>query len=252
MTAMTISRALSRPRPASVVSSRTAASRPVLLALVLAVAVLAPGCAALGSSNAASDPASDPSANEVPATVADPATLLTLPAALAIADGHGWDDGGLHGTMPAPASCRPLTSPSGALVPDPVCTPGIRDDAVTQETVTTTICRPGGYTDSVRPPVSMTNAAKWASMRAYAMPGSPSDYEYDHFVPLSLGGASDVANLWPEPNDPAMTGGFARNPKDTVETALWRAVCAGRVTLAAAQQAIVTDWNTALVSLGLA
>lgn len=36
-----------------------------------------------------------------------------------------------------------------------------------------------------------------------------------------------------------------------METKLHTAVCAGKVTLAAAQKAIVTDWTTALGSLGL-
>ncbi|GGN46093.1 hypothetical protein GCM10011578_098660 [Streptomyces fuscichromogenes] len=41
------------------------------------------------------------------------------------------------------------------------------------------------------------------------------------------------------------------NLKDPVETKLHTAVCAGKVTLAQAQQAIVTDWTTALTTLGL-
>jgi hypothetical protein len=36
-----------------------------------------------------------------------------------------------------------------------------------------------------------------------------------------------------------------------VETKLHTAVCSGQVTLAAAQQAIVTDWTTAFSRLGL-
>jgi hypothetical protein len=35
------------------------------------------------------------------------------------------------------------------------------------------------------------------------------------------------------------------NPKDDVEFKLYKAVCAGQVTLAAAQKAIMTDWTTA-------
>ncbi|POX44925.1 hypothetical protein [Streptomyces sp. Ru72] len=39
--------------------------------------------------------------------------------------------------------------------------------------------------------------------------------------------------------------------KDPVETELHTAVCSGKVTLAAAQQAIATDWITALAKLEL-
>lgn len=41
------------------------------------------------------------------------------------------------------------------------------------------------------------------------------------------------------------------NKKDPVETKLHTAVCADKVTLAAAQRAIVTDWTTALSTLNL-
>lgn len=41
------------------------------------------------------------------------------------------------------------------------------------------------------------------------------------------------------------------NKKDPVETKLHTAVCKGQVTLTAAQQAIVTDWTTALTALHL-
>jgi hypothetical protein len=55
-------------------------------------------------------------------------------------------------------------------------------------------------------------------------------------VPLELGGSpTAVTNLWPEP-------GATPNPKDAVEDAAKRAVCDGSMTLAAAQQAIASDW----------
>lgn len=53
-------------------------------------------------------------------------------------------------------------------------------------------------------------------------------YELDHLIPRELGGADDVANLWPQPWDDA-------RKKDREENRLHRAVCAGTVSLAAAQ-----------------
>lgn len=41
------------------------------------------------------------------------------------------------------------------------------------------------------------------------------------------------------------------NKKDPVETKLHTAVCSGKVTLKAAQQAIATDWTTTMDKLGL-
>ncbi len=94
-----------------------------------------------------------------------------------------------------------------------------------------------GWTSTVRPPGSVTEPEKRASMAAYGDTGPPSTYEYDHFVPLQLGGAvNDPRNLWPEP-------GASPNPKDSVESDLRSEVCAGRMRLAAAQRAIVSDWT---------
>jgi hypothetical protein len=133
--------------------------------------------------------------------------------------------------------------------PDPRCTPGAVNPAVTQATIGSTICR-SGWTSTVRPPESITEPEKLASMGAYGLRGSPSRYEYDHDVPLELGGAvNDPRNLWPEPDYPG-GGGFYRNPKDRLENALKRAVCRGSITLAQAQRAIASNWVTASTRFG--
>ena len=55
-----------------------------------------------------------------------------------------------------------------------------------------------------------------------------------------------------EPADPGhKPGGGINNKKEPVETKLHTAVCSGKVTLQAAQRAIVTDRTTALSRLGL-
>jgi hypothetical protein len=145
--------------------------------------------------------------------------------------------------QPAAGSCHALGS--GVYVrPDPRCTPGALNPAVTQSTIGATICR-SGWTRSVRPAVSITEPEKLASIRAYGEGGGASRYEYDHFVPLELGGASnDSRNLWPEP-DYAGANGFYRNPKDELENALKRLVCDGRMSLARAQRAIAGNWVSA-------
>jgi hypothetical protein len=128
--------------------------------------------------------------------------------------------------------------------PDARCTPGAANPAVRQATIASTICR-SGWTSTVRPPVSVTEPEKLASMAAYGLSGSPSSYEYDHLVPLELGGAvNDPRNLWPEP-DPAQRSGFYRNVKDRLENALKRMVCRGAATLAQMQRVIATDWPAA-------
>jgi hypothetical protein len=128
--------------------------------------------------------------------------------------------------------------------PDPRCTPGALNRAVRQSTIGATICR-SGWTRTVRPPESVSEPEKLASMRSYGDGTYASRFEYDHLVPLELGGASnDPRNLWPEP-DYASFSGFYRNPKDELERALNRMVCDGLMTLAAAQRAISRDWPAA-------
>jgi len=136
--------------------------------------------------------------------------------------------------QPAPGSCHALGTGLYSL-PDPRCTPGALNRAVTQADIGRTICR-AGWTTTVRPRESITEAEKRASILAYGDTRPIWDYEYDHFVPLELGGATNApANLWPEP-------GASPNPKDKVENELNRAVCDRRLSLATAQKEIVTNW----------
>jgi len=95
----------------------------------------------------------------------------------------------------------------------------------------------------VRPPVSQTDKAKRSLYTAYGV-SSGTGSELDHLVSLEIGGSNDEANLWPEI-------GKIPNAKDKVENDLHDAVCSGKVTLVAAQQAIASDWTTAETRLGL-
>lgn len=131
--------------------------------------------------------------------------------------------------------------PTGLILPDPACTPGSIDPAVTNENIHATICRPG-YTKTIRPPAEDTGKYKHLALTDYALVYAPT-IEFDHLVPLELGGANAISNLWPEPN--TSTAHSVNNPKDGVENVLNKAVCAGRVSLSAAQLAIATDWTTA-------
>src|SRR5271166_6593907 len=94
-------------------------------------------------------------------------------------------------------------------------------------------------------PGAVTEPEKYASMEAYGLVGRASAYEYDHLVPLELGGAvNDPRNLWPELNYTHAAGYDELNPKDALEYALKRRVCAGVMTLAQAQRLIASNWVT--------
>jgi hypothetical protein len=144
--------------------------------------------------------------------------------------------------LPAPGTCK-LGSRNGQLLPDPACTPGVANPAVSQATVGATICR-SGWTATVRPSSSVTGKIKKQVDVAYGL-STTTQGELDHLISLELGGApSDPRNLWVEP-------GALPNPKDAVENQLRRAVCSRLITLTAAQQSIAGDWTTAINSTGL-
>jgi hypothetical protein len=146
-------------------------------------------------------------------------------------------------SQPPPGSCHATGSGLYAQ-PDPRCTPGALNPSVTQANIASTICH-SGWTSTVRPPESITEPEKLASMHSYDDRRSASSYEYDHQVPLELGGAvNDPRNLWPEP-DYAQPSGFYLNPKDHLERALNRLVCGGRMALSEAQRLIAREWVAA-------
>jgi hypothetical protein len=120
---------------------------------------------------------------------------------------------------------------------------------VTQGNISSTICA-SGYTETIRPPESITEPEKAASAQAYGYTGSFHTAEYDHLISLELGGdPNDPANLWVEPNDrPGAT--TTDNTKDVLENRLNALVCSGQMTLAAARSAIATNWVAAYQQYG--
>jgi hypothetical protein len=119
----------------------------------------------------------------------------------------------------------------GGTAPDYTPPPGALNPNVTQANISVTICA-RGWTRTVRPPLSYTSRLKREQMRRRHLPGTPADYQEDHFIPLELGGAPyDLRNLWPQPIEQA-------HRKDQWELGLNRAVCAGRMTLAAGRRKI--------------
>lgn len=145
--------------------------------------------------------------------------------------------------QPTPGSCH-YTFVGTDPLPDPHCTPGAVDPRVTQADIGITICTPG-FTTSVRPPERVTDREKEASAAAYGYTGSIHVAEYDHLVPLELGGdPNDPANLWVEPPDRPTATSFT-NAKDGLEARLNGLVCSGRLRLATAQRVIASDWVTA-------
>jgi hypothetical protein len=135
---------------------------------------------------------------------------------------------------------------AGGALPDHRCTPGAVNPTVTQATIHKTICV-SGWTAKIRPPESVTEPEKLASMARYGVT-NPHLFEYDHLISLELGGApNNLHNLWPEPHHATFGGKQVGSfVKDGAENRLKHEVCNGTITLARARTIIRTDWRKAL------
>lgn len=136
---------------------------------------------------------------------------------------------------------NPLLQMNRAEVLPPRNTPGSIDPFITQANIGTTICRPG-YARSVRPAFAVTEPIKRRLMDEQHPDEPFADYELDHLIPISLGGAPlDLRDLWLQPR----RGQANAADKNALTFVLWRLVCERRVPLRTAQQAIRRDWTKA-------
>lgn len=174
------------------------------------------------------------------------AVLLAVGCAIAVYNAP-------HAAVPSPkvvptasASTRPAPSHVGDISKYPAMnlTPGVADPRVNQLNIHQTICVPG-YTATVR---NVTDAEKQEVFQRYGLDWSThADYEVDHFIPLEIGGANDLSNLWPESYEPAP----GAHEKDRLENYLHSQVCSSTETLADAQHAITSDWLKVYQQAGL-
>ena len=94
-----------------------------------------------------------------------------------------------------------------------------------KSTVASTICT-RGYTATVR---NVSTQTKHAVYVEYGISrAAQRGYVIDHLVPLEVGGANDIKNLWPEPKADAKV-------KDVLEGQMHAAVCNGSLSLTDAQ-----------------
>ncbi len=128
------------------------------------------------------------------------------------------------------AIAGPARAAGAPAQPDPIMTPGAADQTATRDVV----CN--GTTRERR---HVSEATKREVLAAYNIPAAESsDYEIDHLIPLAIGGANVVANLWPQPWVEA-------DEKDVLEVELQRRVCHGLLSQAEAQREVADDWTAA-------
>jgi hypothetical protein len=110
----------------------------------------------------------------------------------------------------------------------PILAPTLAEDlplnpAVTQATISGTICKPG-WTKAVRPPLRVTDQIKRDKLRAAGWTDADKNrFELDYIIPLSLGGApDDPKNFQLEPGNEVVE-------KEALEACLPRLVCERRL-----------------------
>lgn len=125
------------------------------------------------------------------------------------------------------------------VVPDPTLTPGVITSADQS-----LVCATGDESYS-REHRKTSEALKAAVRTEYH---ARSCGEIDHRVPLSLGSADEMKNLWCQPGPPE-TWNFKL--KDKLEDVVWRKVCHERTMSLADAQAIflAPDWRVGYCSL---
>ncbi len=133
----------------------------------------------------------------------------------------------------------PTPGPSTTIIPIPDAPPtGRPDDAVTPgDTITSRVadvCTPGWATTHRR---SLTPRQKTAVLDAYRLPAGTRVTEWDHRIPLELGGGNGTKNIWP------MTDRTSDQRKDLLENRLHDDVCDGQLPLAEAQARAREYWK---------
>lgn len=150
---------------------------------------------------------------------------------------HSWH-------RPASSSCSTRLR-HGYPVPDPHCTPGGINPTVTADVLRNSAWRTGCIRDC-----STSEAEKHIAYRWYGLHAPRKNFgenqvcELDHLVPLELGGADGLGNIWPQcgPSDAVLKERYFK-VKDRVENYLADEVKAGRMPLERAQRGIAADWT---------
>lgn len=159
---------------------------------------------------------------------------LAVAAALvaAVAGGAAIVQSGRAG--PAGASCRVHGS-----LPDPRCTPGAVDPALSGPGARATVCSSSFARRPGPPPATLAAASRQALARYPEAAARPEAFVADRLIPRSLGGdPASPRNVWPLPRGAAL--GVAQ--KRAVVAYLRRSVCSGAMSLHAAQADLRRDW----------
>ncbi len=146
--------------------------------------------------------------------------------------------------QPTDGGCS-TTVRHGYPVPDPRCTPGGIDPSVTADVLRNRAWRTGCIRNCQTSEAEKHITYRWYGIRVPRRNyGETQVCELDHLVPLELGGADGLGNIWPEcgPSAVALDVRYFKI-KDRVEDYLADKVKSGNMSLAAAQRGIASDWT---------
>lgn len=134
---------------------------------------------------------------------------------------------------------------NGYPVPDPRCTPGGINASVTADVLRNPAWKTAGTRNCQESEAEKHATYKWYGLqKPHVNSGQNQICELDHLVPLELGGADGLGNIWPECGPDAVTlNNRYFKIKDHVENYLSDEVKAGRMSLDVAQQGIASDWT---------
>ena len=135
----------------------------------------------------------------------------------------------------------PIYRPNSSLTPGAVATADIRSVCAAPKTIHS-LFQPGTLNTSVPPAIQL------AVFNAYRIPAQRIPlYGLDFLIPLQLGGAVSVRNIWPIPKT---THGLGFHDKEVLNIRMHIVACHGEIPLAQAQKAIASDWVSVWVQYG--
>lgn len=206
--------------------------KPNKLSGAITMAAALTGAALIAGCSASPSQAQQPAAATQPAAGAASATPTASPHASARRGPASPKPSRDRGRRSAVAALTPADVP----MPNPRLTPG-----AIQSSDTSAICT-AGWAAAHR---DVSSATKDYVASEYGL-SSRSGYEIDHLIPLELGGANSVPNLWPEPYGSP----FGATEKDGLEDYLHDQVCDHGMPLAKAQHEIASNWYAAWTAAG--
>jgi hypothetical protein len=145
---------------------------------------------------------------------------------------------------PHPGACNTHLR-NGFPVPDPSCTPGAFNPTVTVNVIDDPAFSTKCIRDQATTPREKSVTYSWYRLRPPVNnDGQNQVCELDHLVPLELGGADTLDNIWPQcgPNGVGLRKRDFKL-KDMVEDYLTAMVKAGKMDLDEARKGIAADWT---------